>query len=183
MANHLAPRPALEEASPGFLPTATANERVAAMLAAGLAPGDLRKAVEVSEATIRSWSDAKSRPRERAARVLDDLRAVMIALDAAGVTEDRAIAWLTSRNFSRWLSGARPIEVLRADPLSVLATVEELIEAHADDQQAQALHLHVRRGKRTAAGSRISAHDARAAGEHDKFEARSRRRAEASCET
>ena len=137
----------LEQTPPGLAPTATTRERIEALLAAGLPPARLREALGgVSEATIRNWmSQDASVPREPATRALDDLRAAMVALRQVGMDNERAVAWLTSRNLDGWLAGARPIEVIASDPLAVLAAIEELLDLkESSERGGQLVYLRVR---------------------------------------
>jgi len=132
-----------ERALPGLAPHSTTKERIAALLELGLPPAELRKAIGVSDATIRNWNEQATVPREGALRALDDLRTAFVALDQAGISGSRAVQWLTSRNLGRWLRGARPIDVLRSDPLLTLAAIQDLLAPAATGAPASVVHLQV----------------------------------------
>jgi DNA-binding transcriptional regulator YiaG len=107
-----------------FAPTASAEERIEALLEIGLSVEELSATIGVAENTIRNWADGSKEPRRAADRVLDDLRTVVLALDEGGVRSSRAVRWLRSRNRA-WLHNERPLDILRNDPLLVLAAAEE----------------------------------------------------------
>jgi hypothetical protein len=90
----------------------------------GLSVEELSLSIGVAENTIRNWADGAADPRRAADRVLDDLRTTVVALDEAGVRGSRAVNWLRSRNRA-WLENGRPLDILRSDPLLVLAAAEE----------------------------------------------------------
>jgi hypothetical protein len=108
----------------GLRPTASAQERIGLLLAIGLSVEELALTIGVAENTIRNWADGAGDPRRAADRALDDLRTVVEALTEAGVEGSRAVNWLRSRNRA-WLENERPLDVLRIDPLLVLAAAEE----------------------------------------------------------
>lgn len=108
----------------GLRPTASPRERISVLLALGLSVEELALSLGVAANTIRSWADGSAEPRRSADRVLDDLRTVVVALDEAGVQGARAVRWLRSRNRA-WLDNERPLDILRSDPLLVLAAAEE----------------------------------------------------------
>lgn len=127
----------------GLSQDSTTKERIAALLSTGISQAELRQALGVSDATIRNWNDGTTVPRDGALRSLDDLRTAVLALHEAGIRGERAAQWLTSRNLGPWLQGARPIDVLRTDPLLALAAVQDLLFPAGGDQPGQVVHLHV----------------------------------------
>jgi len=120
-----------------FAPTASAKERIDALLDIGLSVEELSLAIGVAENTIRNWAEGSKEPRRAADRVLDDLRTVVLALDEGGVRSSRAVRWLRSRNRA-WLHNERPLDVLRHDPLLVLAAAEE--PQRVEQEPKQTIH-------------------------------------------
>jgi DNA-binding transcriptional regulator YiaG len=100
-------------------PTATTSERVRGLLALPLSPAVIATATNSSPSTIRNWSIGQTEPRPDAAIALDDLRMVAKAL-LKHLEPERAARWLTSRDPNR-LDGMRPVEMIRIDPMAVLA--------------------------------------------------------------
>lgn len=125
-----------------LLPTASAQERVNALLGLGLSVEELSLALGVAENTIRNWSEGSAQPRRAADQTLDDLRTVVLTLDEKGVKAARAVSWLRSRNRA-WLSNERPLDLLRADPLLLFAAAED--PGHAAERTARADILDQRR--------------------------------------
>jgi DNA-binding transcriptional regulator YiaG len=103
-------------------PTASAQERIAALVACGLSVDELADALQVSESTIRNWQDGGT-PRKAADRALDDLRTIVAALADSGVSGSRAASWLRSRNSA--CGYERPLDLILRDPLLSLAAAEE----------------------------------------------------------
>jgi hypothetical protein len=135
--------PGPECALPGLSPVSTTQERIAALLKIGLPASELRKAIGVSEATIRNWNEQATVPRGGALRALDDLRTSIVALHESGLEGERAVGWLTSRNLGRWLRGARPIDTLAIDPLLTLAAIQDLLPEVNDGDDNNVIHLHI----------------------------------------
>src|SRR4029077_16804072 len=115
--------------------TASPQERINALLAIGLTVEELSLALGVAENTVRNWADGAAAPRRAADRALDDLRTVVLALGEHGVESSRAVNWLRSRK-GAGLGNQVPLELLRRDPLLVLAAAEEPVRV--EDISAQA---------------------------------------------
>jgi hypothetical protein len=143
--------PQFQTPLPGLSPIATASDRVSALLSIGLAAGDLRAALGVSEATLRNWVDEATMPRHAASRTLDDLRAAVLALYEAGLEGEQAARWLTSRQLNQWLRGHRPVDVVRDDPYAVLAAIQDLL-AEPQPSAAPVVQLQVKQSKKSAIG-------------------------------
>jgi hypothetical protein len=108
-----------------LLPTATASERTRGLLVL-IPPTILADTVGVKVTSLRNWASGQSQPRSDAAITLDDLRATAKVLLDGRVDAERASAWLTSRDPSRW-EGMRPVEAVRVDPMDVLGAAHGVV--------------------------------------------------------
>jgi hypothetical protein len=112
----------------GLTYDSSTSERLRALMDMGMTPLQLRSVLnDCSDATLRNWLDGATTPRDHALVLLDDLRAVVVALGHAGIRGHSATKWLFSRNFGRWIGGQRPIEMLADQPLRLLAAVQDLV--------------------------------------------------------
>jgi hypothetical protein len=110
--------------------TATTSERVQALLAIGLRSADIARCSGVSQSALRNWSAGSAQPRPDAAVALDDLRTVAKVLLDGGITRDRAVSWLTSRDPEQF-HDCRPLDLIRSEPMSVLAAAHgAVLDAH-----------------------------------------------------
>lgn len=149
-------RRTLESPVPGLAAVSPTQDRIQALLKMGMPPAELREAIGVSEATIRNWMEQTTVPRSRALRALDDLRTAVLALHECGIRGDEAVGWLTSRNLGRWLRGARPIDMLKVDPLVTLAAIQDLLpdnEAESSSESDNVVHLSVQAEATRAKGA------------------------------
>jgi hypothetical protein len=143
----LAPAAAMPDAAEtwtvpkGLTYDSSTSDRLRALMEMGLTTMQLRSVLSnCSDATLRNWLDGTTTPRDHALVLLDDLRAVVVALGHAGIRGPSATKWLFSRNFSRWIGGRRPIEMLAEQPLRLLAAVQDLVYP-SEDVAPEEFHL------------------------------------------
>ena len=105
---------------------ASPSDRVRGLLLLGLSPATVAATTRSSTSTIRNWTTGATRPRGDAEQIIDDLRAVALALVDADIEPAVAARWLTSRNPKRF-DGMRPVELVPSDPLDVLAAAQEFV--------------------------------------------------------
>lgn len=106
--------------------TATSSERVRGLLALGITTATLADITRCSESATRNWKSGQAEPRADAAMVIDDLRITALVLLRAGLEPERAANWLTSRDPDHF-GAMRPIEMIRIDPMEVLAAAHETV--------------------------------------------------------
>jgi hypothetical protein len=117
-------------------PLATNAERVRGLLLLGLAPATIALATRSSVSTVRNWTAGDTQPRMDAEVVLDDLRmTARMLLD--GYEPERVARWLTSRDPDRF-DGSRPVDMIRLDPMDVLAAAQAALLENAEAGQAVA---------------------------------------------
>lgn len=123
-----------------LMPTAPTPTRIEALLELGLEAEELAAALAVTPTTIRNWTKGTASPRRVAVRTVDDLRRAVVILSTGGVTGPDAGQWLRSRQ-GGILNEERPLDVVRQDPVRVLAAATEYaIEQQELSQEAGALH-------------------------------------------
>jgi hypothetical protein len=108
-------------------PRASVGDQIAAILEAGVTVEELTRLVDVSSSSIHNWRSGKAVPRADAALILDDARQAVLVLREAGAKDHAPGRWLRGRN--RQLGNERPLDVLRSDPMRVLAAAELLVVA------------------------------------------------------
>jgi len=106
--------------------TAPTPLRVQALIDLGIELEELAEALAVNPATIRNWLKGSAVPRRPTVRSVDDLRRAVILLSEAGITGEKAAQWLRSRQGGP-LDNDRPLDVIREDPVRVIATIRGLV--------------------------------------------------------
>lgn len=109
----------------GLAATASTADRIKAILAL-LEVEELAAALDVTAATIRNWLSGQAAPRRPALRTLDDLRRTTVLLGEAGLEGEDCAQWLRSRQGGA-LENDRPLDVIAADPLRVLAAATGVV--------------------------------------------------------
>jgi transcriptional regulator with XRE-family HTH domain len=104
-------------------------------LALGLEAEDLADALGVTPATVRNWIRGTATPRREPVRVIDDLRRVVVVLAEAGIVGAGAADWLRSRQGEPLQDDDRPLDVIRKDPVRVLALAHEVVLAHEEQEE------------------------------------------------
>lgn len=132
----------LPDGSPSTLdPRAPMPGRVEALLALGIEMDELAETLGVTPTTIRNWLHGDATPRRGPVRTVDDLRRAVVILAEGGVEDADAAHWLRSRQGGA-LEDGRPLEVIREDPIKVLAAARGFVRALEEEKEpAAALHL------------------------------------------
>lgn len=124
------------DVSEGLQPQASPQERITALQRCGLGVEHIADAIGVSVNTVRNWAGGNAAPRRAGGFALDDLRAAAARLVELGFDSSRAGAWLLSRN-TMFLDGQRPIDLIRDNPIEILAAVEHTaLEEREKDAEA-----------------------------------------------
>lgn len=111
----------------GLRPISTLDERIR-VLAFVLDTQSIALATGVSATSVRKWMDG-TEPRRDAARVIDDLRQVVLVLLESGFEPARIKSWLLSRD-SNSLDGERPLECVSIMPGKVLRAANSAVITH-----------------------------------------------------
>lgn len=119
----------------GFQPTSPTHARLESLLALGLEAEDLATALGVTPTTVRNWIRGAATPRREAVRVVDDLRRVVVVLAEAKIVGSEAAEWLRSRQGDPLEDDERPLDAIRADPVSVLSLAHSAVLSYEEQQE------------------------------------------------
>jgi len=106
--------------------TAPTPLRIKGLNELGIDIEELAEALDVTPATIRNWINGSAVPRRAAVRAVDDLRRAVVLLSEEGIEGADAAQWLRSRQGGP-LDNDRPLDVIREDPVRVIATIRGLV--------------------------------------------------------
>lgn len=112
--------------SEGLAATAPTPLRIEGLIGIGFELEELAEALDVTPATIRNWLKGSAVPRRATVRTVDDLRRAVVLLSEAGIDGVDAAQWLRSRQGGP-LDNDRPLDVVREDPVRVIATIRGLV--------------------------------------------------------
>lgn len=107
-------------------PTSPTPTRIEVFLKLGLEVEELAAALDITPNTVRNWLNGDATPRRAAVRVIDDIRQTLLVLSEVGIEGVDAAQWLRSRQGGA-LENDRPLEVIRTDPVRVLAAAHGLV--------------------------------------------------------
>jgi transcriptional regulator with XRE-family HTH domain len=123
----------------GLDPTSPTPARIQHLLSLGLDVDELAEALDVTPATVRNWLRGSATPRRGPVRVIDDLRRVVVVLAEAGIAGSDAAQWLRSRQGGSLENDCRPLDVIREDPVRVLASAHG-VKVGEEDEEGADLH-------------------------------------------
>lgn len=106
--------------------TAPTPLRIQGLIDLGIEVEELAEALAVTPGTIRNWLRGSAFPRRATVRAVDDLRRAVVLLSEVGVDGADAAQWLRSRQGGP-LDDDRPLDVIREDPIRVLAAIRGLV--------------------------------------------------------